>query len=168
MSADYDSRTKARKVEGFPTISVPVAVTTSAGAYTAGDGIGGIMTVPGLLLPRGSGLLQSILVVDRANQKPNLTLVFFNAAPAGTYTDNLAVPVMAAADSQKVVAKVNILTADFETINTIGIAHITNIGKVLKMSDLSVDLRLLVLTTGTPTYGANSTDLSFLFGAVPD
>jgi hypothetical protein len=150
---------------------VSPTITTTASAYTSGDVVGGVLTLSDAMRKvDGTGLLQSISVIDGANQKAALTILLFNANPsAGTYTDNGACPsfVTNSADRAKLIRKINIAGSDYETIGSIAVAEITAISKHVSASG-SKHLYAIIVTTGTPTYGANSTDLVVRFGFLRD
>lgn len=154
-------------ISGAPSLQLAPAITTTAPQYTAGDVVGGVLTLTAAVRSSGgAGLLQSLLVTDRANQKAPLTILLFDSAPAGTYTDNAACPTLGA-DTAKLIRKVNVVAADYETIGGVAVADLAAVSKVVKASG-SADLKAVVVTTGTPTYGANATDLSIRFGLLPD
>lgn len=74
-------------VSSSPTITI-----TATPDYSAGDDVGGIISL--LTVNSATGrpvLLRSVTLKDNGNQGPPLTLLFFKATPAGgTYTDNAA------------------------------------------------------------------------------
>jgi len=111
----------------------------------------------------GKTILQTLMIVDKGNQKQPLTLLFFNSDPsAATITDNSAFAW--STDIAKHIGKVNVLTADYETINSIAVATIANIGLLLEASG-SANLFVAVVTTGTPQF-ASTSDLIFQYGFV--
>lgn len=83
--------------------------TTAAGAYAAGDVVGTLMTITSAaLVSGGSGVIENIVINDKANVISNLDLVLFSANPsASTFTDNAAYTVNAA-DWDKIMAAANI------------------------------------------------------------
>lgn len=139
-------------------------ITTSSTAYTAGDNIGGIIT---LAAPLASGLpvaLRSIVLKDDKNQKPALQLLFFRTSPDGTYTDNAAV-VVSTADMGALVHIQSVAAADWVTIQGItkaAVSYTLNDGPVLGPGTTSIFM--VIVTVGTPTYAVNSTDLTAELG----
>lgn len=140
---------------GLSNVVIPTIV-VSTGIYAVNDVVGGEITLTGALRAADStGVLQSVLIKDNSNQKAPLTLLFFNENPAGTFTDNGACPDLTA-DLSKIVRKVNIAAIDYETIGTVAIADVSAVAKMVKAGTSSGDLWLVIVTTGTPTYGATS------------
>lgn len=135
-------------------------------AYTSGDSVGGKITAGAIANAFGQGVLKDLVVVDKANQKQPLTFLFFDQDPsAGTYTNNGAVT-LDPADALKVIAKVNVAAADYETVGGKAVAAV-EVSKVVKGTpDSNRTLYLLVVTTGTPTYAVG--DLLFRLGLLVD
>lgn len=142
-------------------ITINPTVSTSP-AYTAGDAVGGKETLTSAVRVSGGYVeLDSIEVIDRSNQKPALTILFFDSDPsAATITDNAAF--VFSTDISKLVAQVLIAQADYTTTNSIGVACIGAIKKVIKASG-SANLFAAVVTTGTPTF-AGTTDITIKYG----
>jgi hypothetical protein len=86
--------------------AVPV---TAAGTYATADVVGTLMTISNAArFSGGSGVIENIVVNDKANVISNLDLVLFRANPtASTFTDNAAYTVNVA-DWDKIVAAANI------------------------------------------------------------
>lgn len=148
---------------GSPLDTVSVTPTISATpAYTSGDAVGGKQTLTSAVrVSGGKALLQTLTVIDRANQKQPLTILFFNSDPsAATITDNAAF--VFSTDISKLIGKVNVLAADYETVDSIAVATIANLGLLLKASG-SANLFVAVVTTGTPDF-ASTSDLVFQYG----
>jgi len=140
-------------------IAVTPTVSTSP-AYSSGDAVGGLQVLTGAIrLNAGTSLLRSITITDKGNQKVAFDIIFFNAAPTAP-TDNAAYATLGT-DIAKVVGRVRILTTDYDTVNSIGLASQLNIGLVMA-SGATQNLWAIVVTTGTPTY-ASTTDLTFTY-----
>lgn len=149
------------------TIQITPAVSNGV-AYTAGDSVGGanVTSLNGSQTRRA--VLKSLVVTDASNQKANLTILITKAALNTTPTDNGALAI-AAADLPNIVAKINVATADYETIDSKAVAQI-ELSRTIEAEKVTVpDFRLwvYVLTTGTPTYGSTSA-LSLHFGLLAD
>lgn len=142
------------------------AVSTSP-AYSIGDAVGAKRTITGALrTSNGSGILESITLLDRANQKAAMELFIFDSNPAAaTITDNAAF--VFSTDDLKVLAHVTIAATDYITINSKAIATIKGIGAALKGADSTTSLYAALVTTGTPTYAA-TTDLQLIYGILQD
>lgn len=142
-------------------ISATPTVSTSP-AYTSGDAVGGVQTLASFWRTSGgNSRLNSLTIVDKGNQKPNLTLLFFNANPsAATITDNSAFAF--STDISKCVGKYNVSSSDFETVDSKAVACLKNIGLDLE-GNSTTSCYVAVLTTSTPTF-ASTSDLIFYYG----
>lgn len=119
----------AERVDGWG-FSVAVAPTVTAGAYSAGDIMGGLLefdlVAPGNDMPF---ILQEVQIALKSAVSPALLLVLLSADPSGTTkTDNAAYS-LAAADVFKVVASLPINTlggylTDHGTPNTIRLGNL--------------------------------------------
>jgi len=151
---------------GGKTFSLAVTQTTNASAYEAGDAVGGKITITNAMrVSGGTGMLQSIQVTDKGNQKAALEILILDADPtAATITDDTAF--VYSTDISKQIARIPVAAADYVTINSIATASIGGIGKTLKASG-STNLYAAVVTTGTPTYTSTS-DIIVTFGILQD
>lgn len=148
-----------------PTLVAP------ATPYTALDNIGGAIALAGAVrVSGGTSILQSIFVLDRANQKAAFTILLLDGNPndgGTTLTDNAAIT-LAAADISKVKRRVDIAAADYVTFDHAGTdfatAEINAISKVIKAAT-GTTLYAVIQTPGTPTYPAGA--LSITFGFLP-
>ena len=85
-------------VDGGDNFIVQVAPTVTAGAYTADDCIGGEMTIANAARISGDGgTLVGITMASKGTVAAyDVEVLIFDANPAGTYTDNVALAVTAA------------------------------------------------------------------------
>jgi len=141
------------------------AVSTSV--YTAGDAVGGKRTITGALrTSNGSGILESITILDRANQKAAMELFIFDADPsAATITDNSAF--VFSTDDLKVLAHITIAATDYITIDSKAVATLKGLGITLKGANGNTSLFAALVTTGAPDYVA-TTDLQLIYGILQD
>jgi hypothetical protein len=154
------------EVGGNSRIITPTLAVTAA-AYSANNCVGGLLTLTNAMrISSGSGLLQSVLIIDRANQKAALDILIFNASPAGTFTDKAAFPTLSLADDLLVIRRISIGASDYVTIGGTAFATIPALSKVVQASG-SANLYAAMVTTGTPTYAA-TTDLIVRFGFLRD
>lgn len=131
-----------------------VTPTVTAGAYSAADVVGGLLTFSGAFGPSGVGILNRVRVVDDANQKAVLTLYLFNDAPS-TIADNAAfAPVVA--DLKKLVAKVAIAADDYTELNSNAVALIDDINDTVLDAGGKGALYGYLVCTATPTYAATT------------
>lgn len=162
-----DQLTTLQNVGGY-TVSLKdtTAVSTSP-AYTAGDAVGAKRTITGALrTTNGSGILESITLLDRANQKAAMELFIFDSDPAAaTITDNAAF--VFSTDDLKVLAHITIAATDYVTINNKAVVTLKGLGITLKGANANTSLFAALVTTGTPTYAA-TTDLQLTYGVLQD
>lgn len=156
---------KTREIIVTPTVSV-------SPAYTAGDSVGGENVIAALGSQTRRGVLKSLVVVDNGNQKANLTILIMRAAMVTAPVDNAAFA-PTAADLLNTVAKINVATADYETINSKAVAcielsrSITGEAAATLTQQTPARLWVYILTTGTPTYTAVD-NLKLVLGFLAD
>lgn len=149
--------------------SVSVTPTITAGAYVAGNCVGGILTLTNLLRVGGpgTGIWQSMLVIDKGNQKAPLDVLLFDSNPSGgTYTDHVAISSLTT-DLSKLIRRVSIAATDYVTVNGVAIADLSSIARIIKGAAAATTLYAVLNTSGTPTY-ASTSDLTVRFGALQD
>lgn len=156
------------KAGGKSDVIIP-SITTSAAAYSSGDVVGGLITLGNIVrFAKGTGVLKSIHVTDSSGSAAPLTILIFSETPSGaTYTDNSAFAYGATALSKQI-AKINVGSSDYETINGESVADIDTISKVLRSTGDNGNLYAVVLTTGTPTFGAGTGILTIKYGILQD
>lgn len=143
-------------------------ITVSTSIYSANMTIGGKLVLTNALRTSGApGILQSIQLIDRANQKPQGTILIFNADPtAATITDHTAFT--ASTDDFKVVATIPIVSSDWVTLGTASkaFANPSNLGRVVKAAS-GRTLWATFITSSTPTFAA-TTDVQIAFAFLRD
>ena len=143
-----------------------VAPTITAGAYSAGDVVGGLLSFGAIAATGqttfggpnrvGEGTVRRLKIVDDGNVKAALKLWLFNAAPT-TFADNVAfAPTID--DLKKVVTVISIAATDYTTVNGNAIGLVENLGRSLKIPT-DAPLYGYLVTDATPTYAA-VTDLT--------
>lgn len=144
---------------------VTPTITVSTSVYEAGDCVGGKITLTDAMrVTGGSGVLQSITVIDVSATKPALELLIFNADPtAATLTDQAAVAL--STDISKVIHRIPIYTSDYTTVASVSIADIT-VNKVVEAVG-SDNLYAAIVATGAHEFVA-ATDLKMSFGFLQD
>ena len=156
--------TVAGNIGGKTTLIKDTTAVSTTPAYTAGDAVGGKRTIANALTSVGTGVLESIHLLDRANQSLGLTIYIFDADPsAATITDNAAF--VFSTDDLKVIAVINVATTDWTTSNSKAMCSKANLGIVLKSAGTS--LYAAIVVTNTPTFAATS-DLQVIFGILQD
>lgn len=144
------------------THATPVVNTTPV---ASGDCYGGILTFPNAIRTNsGTGVLQTITVIDTDNVKPAMDVILFNSTPsAGTYTNN-ATPVFST-DSPKITGKVSVYASDYTTYGSLAMAEVPVSGRVLT-SDVSNIYGISVTTAATtPT---QATPVTIKLGILQD
>jgi len=142
---------------------VEVTPVTTTSAYADGDSIGGLQTLanatPG---DEQSSELTKITLISVGAVEPDMTLMFFDEAPSGTFTDNGALAISDAEMVDKFLGSVEINTADWTTQNT-GQATLninTNNMPVVAKADGSIFVA--VMSDATPTLSSVA-DLTFKY-----
>ncbi len=147
--------------------------TVTAGAYTAADAVGGLLTFEGALKnDKKSGVVLSITIQDNASQESALDLVLFNQSFTATADNAAFAP--SDADLVNCLGIISILSTDYSTFSTNSIATLRNVGMGVKSvnetggvqgGDGSIYGQLVA--RGTPTYVA-VTDLSITLTILQD
>lgn len=138
-----------------------VSPTVTAGAYSANDVVGGLLTFYGF----GNGQIQSVRVSDKAAQNVAYFLVLFESVPT-TIADNDTFDI-ADADIVNICAILSLPTAN-RTAFTDNVVTITTYtkdnGQYIRSVESSGNIYGMLYTTGTPTYAA-TTDISVVLQA---
>jgi hypothetical protein len=165
ISAALPAGTNAVGLVGGKTASIKdTTVVSTSPAYTAGDAVGAKRTIANALTAVGTGILESIQLMDRANQSLGLVIYIFDADPTNaTITDNAAF--VFSTDDLKVLATIVVGAGDWTVTNTKAFCLKNNLGVVLKSAGTS--LYVAVVATTTPTFAA-TTDLQLIFGILQD
>lgn len=133
--------------------SISVTPTITAGAYSAKDAVGGMMTFANAArVSGGHGVINSLTIVDKDDEKAQLELWVFNADPSGV-ADNAPMD-FADADMAKLVGIIPISTADYYSLLDNGAACIR--GVLLQFDCAATSLFAQLKCVGTPTYTGTS------------
>jgi hypothetical protein len=128
-----------------PTIAV------TAGAYAAGDVVGGRITLTNAMRTSGgTGKLTDLLITTADGELFECTVLLFDAATAS-----------AIGDHAKLLARIPVVAADYATLGADGVAHLRNLGVGVAAVG-SANLIAYVVATATPTFAA-TTDLAVAF-----
>ena len=150
-----------------------VLVSPNASAYSAGQCLGGVLTVPAVVRPNGPGgaKLTGVSFVDpQAQSAANdaLTLLIFTTQPTGTYTDHANCNV-AAADVVKLAGALVIASSacvQDQTPATTVCTITPSLPLNVAMPITNPNIWVVPIVAATPTYGA-SAKLYFNFMAEP-
>lgn len=150
-----------RIISATPTVS-------TAPAYSAGDAVGGLITLTNALVKSEfSGTIQSITLSDASKQSAVIHVTFFNANPStATITDNSAITIPVA-ELTKTLGTVQIEAADYVPYSASSIATVNNINIGVKLMGEGQTFYCCLSTQGTPTY-ATITALTLNVAIIPD
>jgi hypothetical protein len=153
-------------VGGFTKVVTVAPTVSTSPAYTAGDAVGGKQTLANVYRTSGgTAILESIQILDRANQKAAMEFIFFESDPSSaTITDNSAF--VYSTDDLKVLGHVTLAASDYVTLNSKAVATLRGLNLALQGS-ATTSLYVALVTTGTPTY-ANTTDIQIKYGFLQD
>lgn len=134
-----------------------VSLSLDTNAYASGDVLAATQEIASALrLSGGSGLLHSIMVLDKDDQAQALDLVFLNAN-GSIGTENSAVSVTdAVADT--ILGIVEVAAGDYVDLVNSQLAVKTNVGIVLKVAS-GTSLYVAAISRGTGTYTASGVTL---------
>jgi hypothetical protein len=132
-----------------------VALTVDTNAYSANDVVGGLLTFD-VSSPSGCGVLNKILLTDADNEGAALDIYVFSSAPTTIADDAAAAFVIA--DLKKLVCKIEVAAADYESVNSLKFCIKEDINATYQLGTAG-NLYAYVVCTATPTYTA-ATDLS--------
>lgn len=137
-----------------------ITPTITAGAYTAGFEIGGLMTFA--VGGAGSGILESITVTCKSVQTTSLYLNIFDVNPtSSTWTDHTA-PAINSADTFSLMASY-LLGSPYSGLGTHTVWSLDAIGA----SFVGPNLYGVLVAVSTPTF-ASTTDIRVKLGIVDD
>lgn len=164
---DVNANGSALAASSAPVVNAPttfriaVTPTVTAGAYTAGNVLGGIMTFANALIgtptaspTKWSAILESICVKFKAAAVTGeIDVAIFTASPSGgTYTDKTA-PTANSADQAKLVGIFSLPTP-MSTLGTMTCYNLDGIGAAI--DGASTSLFVVVTVKGTPTPASTS------------
>ena len=113
-------------------------------------------------LAKGSGVVQSVVVIDDAGQEAQLDLLLFDQSFTAT-ADNDAIAI-STADAENCIGVVTV--SAYSDMGTPSVGRSTNSGLAFKAKDDRTIYGQLV-TRGTPTY-ASTSDLTIKIGILAD
>lgn len=144
--------------------TITITPVATDGGYTTGQVIGDVSTISNAVLDdKSCSELRSVVVLDAANQKQPIDLVFFNEAPASSIGADGAAYALADSDLSKIIGRVTIGSADYVSSSTNNAeATVRNIGLMLQSIRAKHDIYVAFIARGSITLGAAS-DLSFKF-----
>lgn len=153
-------------MKSFTAVAKAVPV-TDTNAYAAGDLIGAAaLEFDASIYDGGSGVIQSLRLVDQDKEQAAIDVIFFDENPSGTtFTNNGAFDV-ADADMTKVIGHVSILASDYCALSDNAFATKTGIGLAFKLTT-GKKLYAALVARAAVTYTA-ATDLRLAVGILQD
>lgn len=152
------------------TVALPAIIdggmVVSTTIYTAGDTVGGILTLTDAVRYSGGiATIDELKILDADNQKAPFTVLLFNASPAAAITtDNAAFAF--GTDFGKCVGQLLVAATDYTTTDGKAVVDLRGLACHVQPTT-GRDLFAVLVTTGTPTYTA-TTSLVVKFVAVKD
>jgi hypothetical protein len=137
-----------------------VTPSTTVGAYTAGQEVGGLMTFP--IGGAGSGLLESIRVTSKSVQTTSLKLYIFDTNPTNSTWSDKTTPAINAADVSFLRGVFSLSSPD----SGLGTHTIWNL-EGIACSFIGASLYGVLVCVGTPTF-ASASDITVKLGVVDD
>lgn len=153
---------------GGHTEVVTATPTITAGTYSAGYLIGGLMTISNAVrVAAGKGTIQSIVMTDKAKQDMPIDVIFFQAnLPNSTLTDHAAATVHDT-DLLSCIGVVKILASDYSDFADNSVASKTSQGLPFAAAAGSTTIYAIAVARDAPVY-ASTSDLQFKFKIYPD
>ena len=125
LSIDDEGRTLV--VVSGNQITITQTPTITAGAYTSGDALGGLLTFGGAtILASGSGIIQKVVITDDDNELQPIDLVLFNQT-FGATADNAAFA-PSDADLQNCIGHISVAATNYSSFDDNAVATKRNVG----------------------------------------
>ena len=141
------------------------AVVTAA-AYSTGNAVGAKRTFTSMAASAGrGGVLQTVIVRDKAGQNVNYDLILFDADPSSTTVTDKAAVAVNTADLAKIIGVVQLSGIVLGASSTMGVLTASGLGLAYKITSGTTIYGILV-TRGAPTY-ASTSDVSVELIALP-
>ena len=145
--------------------SVQPNLASFATPYSSGDVLGSLNTISDAVAEgKSSCKLDSLVVLDAANQKSAIDLVFFNEAPTTSFGADNDPYALNDSDLSKLIGRITVGGSDYVSSSTTNAeATLRNLELTLQAIAQSKALYVVAVSRGTPTYGS-ATDLTLKFG----
>lgn len=150
-------------VGGFTTVARIQPTCTSGSPYSAGNNVGGLITLTNFFRAANTGILESIIVADSSNQSAAYSILFFVTNNNVSATDKTAFAF--GTGILQLQGIVNVAATDYTVINSTAIAMKTGLGIAIRSTNQA--LYAAIVTSGTPTF-ASTTPLNLFFGGLID
>lgn len=151
---------------GCNTAILAATPTITAGAYSANDAVGGMMTLTSAGLGgQSSGIINSITIIDLAKQSLGIDIFIFDRSFTPT-ADNAAFD-PSDGDMANCIGVISVSASDYYPWADGSVACKTNVNIPYVIPSDGTTIYAQAVTRGTPTYAA-TTDLTFKFGVTQD
>lgn len=160
------------RINATPVIPVTPVISTSA--YTSGDQVGGIMTIPNVIRQNsnmgfGSCELVSVTILDKAKQDIAMDIWIFKVSPTLVSSDNAPFDMTDANQATQCVGIVAVGSAYSDSVSN-STSSTVNLNLPINVAGTSAtpsSFFAVAIVRGTPTYTSTS-DLQFQFGIFVD
>jgi hypothetical protein len=146
LPSNYIGRT------GGVTNEVCVSPIVTAGAYVAGNDVGGLIMLPNAFLTANAGELQSVRLTFKSVQTLEFDVVFFSALPATVFADHAA-PAIVAADALLAQPAIKLIN-NYSGLGTHTVYGVDNINRSVK--EIGSSAYAVVISVGAPTLASTS------------
>jgi hypothetical protein len=144
---------------GYDVFEVSITPTITAGAYTAGDALGGRLEFVGVVRTAGGGgTIEKVVIIDNAVQSAPIDLVLFNQTFTPT-ADNAAFD-PSDADLQNCIGYVSVANTDYAEFNDNAVAS--------KCSGLQMPFEYVLAAGGSSLFGQLVIRVGDTYAAVND
>ncbi len=152
---------------GGMTVIKNLTMTIDTAVYASGDVIADTQQLDAAFrVADGSGVVQSLVLVDEGDQKQPLTIFFFGSS--STLGTENAAPSITDANAINIHGFVDIAAADYKDLGGVAVANIKNIGIPITAVSGTDDLYIAILNgSGAPDYVAGG-DLKVRVGILQD
>lgn len=136
-----------------------VTLSLDTSIYASGDVLADTQVLTSLFrISDGTGVLQSIQIIDQDDQKAAFD-VYYLSANVAMGTENSA-PSISDANAVNVVGPFSVAVADYKDLGGVSVAKISGIGQAIKPATGTSNGYIAVVNgTGTPTYTASGVKL---------
>lgn len=133
---------------------VSITPTLDTSAYTAGDVLFATTSFTGAVrMNDGRSLLQSLVVIDKDDQKPAFDLHFFSSnVTSGAFN---GAPSISDSDAGNYLGSVSIAASDYKDLGGVSVATIKNIGLLLEAASGATNVYAFAVVSTTPTHTAS-------------
>jgi len=144
---------------------IAITPTIVPAAYADGDVVDSVQTASdAVAYGKGVAELRSLAVIDKANQKADLDVYFFDEAPDNSVGADNAAFTLNDADAPKLLGRIRVAAADYQSAGLdSALANKNDIGMMLQSIAGAQNIFVLVVMRAAATY-ASASDLIIKLG----